>query len=136
MADFTGGPGNDTYTGTSGNDTIAGGGGADTLNGGDGSDTIYTYVYAGIWNAPYYTGTFTAPILDTGAEHDVVNGGAGDDFIYAGYGDSIDGGTGSNSLLISFMGAASGVTADFNDLHTVGSMTIGGGVITNISSIL
>ncbi|MDB5679412.1 calcium-binding protein, partial [Sphingomonas bacterium] len=145
MADFDGGPGDETYNGTSadevingngGNDTLVGNGGADVIDGGDGDDALYSDVIAGAWNRPYYGNPYTAPALDIGTAHDTLTGGIGNDLLSAGYGDSVDGGTGSNSLLISFMGATSGVTANFSALNSGGSLTIGGGTITNISSVL
>ena len=144
MADFDGGTGNDIYDGTSGDDTIkgnsgndvlAGGAGADTIDGGDGDDILFsqnrdpnafTFInYRGISN-------------DVGTEVDTLIGGNGDDYIVAGYGDNVDGGAqGSygNRLYISFQGATSGVNADFRLLQTQGSITIGGGVITNIQTV-
>lgn len=61
---------------------------------------------------------FYCPLLDTGAEADTINGGDGSDVIFAGYNDTVDGGTNGpfgtgDSLLISFLGATVGVTADF-----------------------
>lgn len=74
-------------------------------------------------------------MLDTGSEVDTLRGGAGYDFMYAGYGDNVDGGAGGGQLLISFRGASSGVTANFDSLSNNGSLTIGGGIITNISGV-
>src|SRR5206468_10314652 len=97
-------------------------------------------IYAGALSPPftrtyYYLKTNPLPVLDTGTEVDVLNGGAGDDTIFAGYGDSVDGGAGTDLLYISFKGATAGVTADFRPLGTGGSVTIGGGTITGIEAV-
>ncbi|WP_296611421.1 calcium-binding protein, partial [Sphingomonas sp.] len=153
MADFEGGSGNDTFVGTAdpekingnggndtlsgagGNDVISGGAGADTINGGDGDDILFSQnpdpnAYPFI--------SYRAASTDFGTEVDTLIGGNGDDYIVAGYGDNVDGGAqGSfgNRLYISFQGATSGVNADFRLLWTQPSITIGGGVITNIQEI-
>jgi len=151
VANFTGTSGNDVYTGgvdpdsivgnggddslsgNSGNDTIVGGTGADLIDGGDGDDVLFS----GPYTAPVHIPTGTpgpAPTLDTGSEIDTLDGGAGDDRIFAGYGDQVDGGSSTtygDYLYISFMGAPSGVNADF----TQPTVTIGGGTIQNIENI-
>lgn len=141
---FDGGAGNDSYTGgaaadtingNGGNDTLAGGGGGDTIDGGDGDDTLYSAAVSPSWSHSYYYIDPTPPVLDTGSEVDTLRGGAGYDFMYAGYGDNVDGGAEGGQLLISFRGAASGVTANFDSLNNNGSLTIGGGIITNISGV-
>ena len=76
-------------------------------------------------------------MLDTGTEIDTLRGGAGYDTFYAGYGDHVDGGDGQGSLLISFQGATSGVTADFHLLYEDSrTMVIGGGTIANIRHVV
>ena len=132
----TGEGGNDTLSGGGGNDLIAGNAGADTLNGGDGDDTLYSYNIDPAFPHPGYLSPGISS--DVFAEVDTLIGGNGDDYIFAGYGDNVDGGAqGSygNRLYISFMGATSGVTADFRILQSTGSITIGGGTITNIENI-
>lgn len=130
MADFLGTAGKDTYTGTATGDMISGGGGADTLSGGGGDDYI-----ASADRAPRFGEYFGRAIsLDTGTERDTLTGGDGNDHFYAGYGDNVDGGSYEyygNYLSISFMGAASGVTADF----TQDVVTVGGGTIQNIQNL-
>ncbi len=148
MATFTGGPGNDTYNGTSdddqatggggndtlrgndGNDLLEGGAGIDTLIGGNGNDFLASYQADANFTQYPYEDSIS---LDNYAGADTLQGGDGDDYIAAGYGDNVDGGTGSNTLYISFLGATSGVHADFSKLYGGGSITIGGGVIKNIS---
>jgi Ca2+-binding RTX toxin-like protein len=140
---FTGGADNDTAVGNGGNDALSGGGGndllvgnagADTLAGGDGDDRLFSGDETPPFNLPYYGNPYTPPLLDTGSEADTLNGGAGDDALFAGYGDNVDGGTNGvfgDRLFISFMGASSGVAADFR----LASQVIGGGTITGIENI-
>lgn len=152
MPNFNGSPGDDTFTGGDDDDTAVGNGGADTLSGGggrdllvgnagadrldggDGDDTLYSGDESPPFNLPYFGNPFTPPLLDTGREVDTLIGGAGNDRLFGGYGDHIDGGGDSTSvdyLYISFLGAPTGVTADFR----LASQTIGGGVITGIENI-
>ncbi len=126
-----GGAGNDTLSGSDGDDIIAGEAGGDTLNGGDGNDTIYSDVESPPFDIPYYGNLFTPPVLDTGTAVDTIVGGAGSDAIFAGYGDNVDGGADGDVLFISFQGASTGVNADFS----LGTITIGGGTITNIENL-
>uniref|UniRef100_UPI00082D7379 beta strand repeat-containing protein n=1 Tax=Sphingomonas pruni TaxID=40683 RepID=UPI00082D7379 len=141
---FSGGPGDDTYTGTpgadtingnGGNDTLNGGAGGDTIDGGDGYDTLSSAGSPGNWQHSYYYYDPIVPTLDIGTEVDTIRGGAGYDMIFAGYGDNVDGGADGAALLIGFQGATSGVTVNFDALNNNGSLTIGGGTITNISSV-
>src|SRR6187551_3422742 len=137
MAMLSGTNGNDALNGSDGADTIAGLAGADTLNGGAGDDTIYAgaispaWIYPGGNYPPYPT-----PLLDRGSEIDTINGGAGIDIIYAGYGDIVDGAANEADLLISLAGASAGLTVDFRQLDNDGTMTIAGGLIQNIRSVL
>ena len=153
MVDFVGGSGDDAWAGTEqsdtaegnggsdsligngGNDVLAGGVGADYLDGGDGDDILFSHNRD---PAAFAFISYRGVSDDFGTEVDTLIGGAGDDYIIAGYGDNVDGGTqGSygNRLYISFQGASSGVSADFRLLQSTGSITIGGGVITNIQTI-
>ncbi|CAN5231104.1 hypothetical protein BH11PSE2_BH11PSE2_17290 [soil metagenome] len=127
----SGGGGDDKLDGAAGADALSGNGGADLLNGGDNDDVLYSGDKTGSFVRPYFGNSFTAPTLDTGTEVDTLNGGAGNDTLFAGYGDNVDGGTGTDLLYISFMGASSGVTADF----TKSSQTFGGGTITGVELI-
>jgi Ca2+-binding RTX toxin-like protein len=133
---MTGTPGVDFLHGLGSADVLVGLGGGDTLDGGDGNDQIYSGALSPTWlHTGYPTGDPVAPMLDTGTEVDTLLGGAGYDTLYAGYGDNVDGGADGGSLLISLQGATSGVTADFSTLLHNGSMVIGGGTITNITTI-
>jgi Ca2+-binding RTX toxin-like protein len=89
----------------------------------------------GSWKHSYYYIEPIIPTLDTGAEVDTIRGGAGLDSIFAGYGDNVDGGADGAFLYVSLQGSSSGVTVDFSDLSTHGTMMLGGGVITNIESV-
>lgn len=136
MTNYVGGAGDDTFNGGSAGDVAEGRGGSDTLNGGAGDDTLYSDRLSGPWSGGYYYIDPIPPLLDTGAEHDTLSGAGGNDLIFAGYGDTVNGGTGDDSLLISFMGATAGVTADFSTLPYGGSITVGGALISNIERIL
>jgi len=130
----TGAGGNDRLTGADGSDILSGGAGADTLDGGAGDDNLYSADRSPPFNLPYYGNSYVLPVLDTGTEVDTLKGGDGSDRFFAGYGDNIDGGADGaygDYLYISFMGAPSGVTADFG----LATQTIGGGVITGIENI-
>lgn len=153
MTDFTGGGGNDTFVGSESADTATGGGGSDTLIGNGGNDILAgdegsDYLEGGEGDDILFSRTrdpnaftfisYRAVSNDFGTEVDTLIGGNGDDYIVAGYGDNVNGGAAGsygNRLYISFQGATSGVTADFRLLQTQGSVTIGGGVITNIQTI-
>nr|NUR36741.1 hypothetical protein [Sphingomonas sp.] len=148
MATFNGTPGNDIFTGGGDSDTAAGNGGddnlsgggsddflsggagADTIDGGDGND----WLYGGEQSPPFniFTTPPTYPLLDTGSDRDTLIGGAGSDAIFAGYGDTVDGGADSDSLLISFLGAPSGITFDMH----LATQTIGGATITSIENLV
>jgi hypothetical protein len=132
------GSGSDNVTGGSGKDTLAGGGGSDTLDGGAGDDTLYSGSLSPDWQTPYFANNFpyTPPVLDTGAEVDTLRGGSGWDRIFAGYGDVIDGGADGADLLISLQGSSTGLTIDFRALANGGTLTVGGGLISNIKGVL
>jgi Ca2+-binding RTX toxin-like protein len=149
MANFNGSSGNDIFTGgtendtafgnggddalsgNAGNDTIYGGAGADTLDGGADNDILISFDATNVFYA--YDGMVS---LDVGTEHDVLIGGDGDDILAAGYGDDISGGNGYNKLVINFMGATSGVYADFRAQQSGGSITVGGATISGITQTI
>lgn len=111
----------DIITGLAGNDGLVGYDGADVIDGGDGDD----YLYASDLASGY----------DRGTDRDTLLGGAGADFISAGYGDTVDGGSDGvfrgDTLRMSFVGAPSGVIADFRQA----SLTIGGATITGFEAV-
>lgn len=117
-----GGRGNDTITvqfgyygnvawGEDGNDTLKstgnnavrliGGNGADRLLGGAQADYLFT---AGSTDSVNQDPS----AQDAGRERDVVKAGGGDDIIVAGIGDTVDGGDGTDSLMLSLIGAREG----------------------------
>jgi Ca2+-binding RTX toxin-like protein len=128
--------GNDTLNGSDGDDILAGGAGADSLDGGTGNDTLYAGDVSPYWQAPWPEGVeYITPVLDRGAEIDTLNGGAGFDQIFAGYGDVVNGGADGAELLISLAGSSAGLSVDFSQLDNGGTLTIGGGLISNISGL-
>jgi Ca2+-binding RTX toxin-like protein len=122
---FDGGPGDDIYNGTPGDDTVHGNGGNDTLNGAGGNDSLYgddgnDHIDGGDGNDYIYGGQ--------GA--DTLIGGAGDDTFFIGSmtdvaaGETIDGGSGSNKLLI------------MSPNYVYELLDISGATITNVQSIV
>jgi Ca2+-binding RTX toxin-like protein len=114
------GDGNDTIDGGAGDDTIEGQGGGDHLIGGDGNDKLYA--------ADSYGG------VDTGSDIDILSGGAGNDYISIGYGDSADGGSGTDTLAIALTGGTGGANLDLSAVFAGGSVTVGGGTITGFEN--
>ena len=105
---LTGGGDADTLLGLGGNDALQGGGGQDILDGGDGNDTLTTTTgfMTLVRNA---AGRYVySAELDDGVA-DTVIGGAGDDVAFLGFGDSFDGGAGSNDFNITLVARTSGV---------------------------
>jgi len=131
---ITGVDNNDVLLGTPLDDIIGGGAGSDTIDGGDGDDTLYAGTVSPGWIRPWHTNPYTAPLLDTGTDVDTLKGGNGNDKLSVGYGDNADGGSGDDSLLISFLGASAGVTASFHSLST--PQTIGGGTLEGFEHVL
>jgi len=121
--------GDDTLNGNDQADVLYGGSGADTLSGNGGSDSLYSAGDGG------YTWDGYLIEQDTGAEHDILFGGDGDDRLSIGYGDDADGGTGTNTLALSLIGATSGVTLNVADLTSGSPYVIGGGTIQNIQNV-
>jgi hypothetical protein len=123
------GAGNDSLSGNGGNDILVGNSGTDTLNGGDGDD----YLASGDASPSFGQYNYPNTSLDSGTEQDTLIGGAGADQIEAGYGDNVDGGSDGlfgDTLWISFLGAPSGITADFSQF----SQTFGGGSIKDVEN--
>jgi Ca2+-binding RTX toxin-like protein len=116
---LTGGTGADYFVGGSGNDALSGGTGADHLDGGAGNDTLYS----------------DQSISDDDGASDVLLGGAGNDTISAGYGDTVDGGTGTDLLYFNASSATAGINADFSQLTSGGTITVGGATLTGIEQV-
>jgi Ca2+-binding RTX toxin-like protein len=117
--------GNDQITASTAGNTIAGGTGADTINGNSAGDTL--------GSADFGSGDYGTPIFadDMGLEQDVINGLGGDDNIAIGYGDSADGGSGTDTLRLSLGGLANGITLNTNGIVSNQPFTLGGGTIQN-----
>lgn len=114
------GEGDDRILGMQGNDFLEGQVGGDYLDGGDGNDRLYAFdEYIGV---------------DDGAEIDTLKGGAGDDLLSIGYGDSADGGTGTDRLSISLRSGTTGAVLDLSAVFAGGTITIGGGTITGVEA--
>ncbi len=65
-----------------------------------------------------------------------ILGGIGNDIISAGYGDSVDGGIGTDQLYLScYAGANAGITADFRTLTNGGTLTIAGATLAGIEYV-
>ena len=116
---LTGGSAADTLATGSGNDWLYGGGGADHLDGGAGDDWIYGSLY----------------IADDDGALDVLIGGAGNDNLAAGYGDSVDGGSGTDVLYYTASSAIAGIVADFSQLTSGGMIDIGGGTLSGVEQV-
>lgn len=123
-----------TATGTDGNDTLVGNANSDALFGLGGADTIYGEGGDDVL-ASYAAGASNTISLDIYTERDSLFGGDGNDTLLAGYGDNVDGGSHAgvgDRLSLSLLGAPSGQTIDFRQA----SLSIGGGTITGIESLL
>ena len=106
--------------------SIAGGSGADTINGNSGADMLGSGDFAD------YPDIFAD---DVGLEQDVLAGFGGDDLLSAGYGDSVDGGSGSDTLRLCLGGATAGVTFSTAGIVAGGPFTFAGGTIHNIETL-
>jgi Ca2+-binding RTX toxin-like protein len=126
MAD--GGAGDDQITASIAGSRIAGGSGADIINGNSANDQL--------GSADFGTGDYGAPTFvdDMGLEHDVIAGNGGDDSISIGYGDSADGGSGSDTLRLSLGGATSGITLNTSAIASGHPFALGGGTIQNFET--
>ncbi len=128
--------GNDTLNGGVGNDTIYGGGGNDVINGGGDADNL-----TGGRGADQIDGGDGNDVLTAGESSnedtavDVLTGGAGNDRIFAGYGDSVDGGTGTDSLSYDATSSTAGINVDFSTLTSGGTINIGGATLSGIEIV-
>ena len=112
--------GDDRILGGGGDDTLEGGWGGDRLEGGDGNDRLHAdNAYASV---------------DQGSEIDILLGGAGDDFVSIGYGNSADGGSGSDQLSYSLQGGSQGAVLNLAAMFAGGTIIVGGGTITGFES--
>lgn len=118
--------GDDEIRASANGNLISGGAGADRLVGSDGADTLVSGDFA--------PGSQAAGD-DIGLERDVLTGGGGDDLLAIGWGDDADGGSGIDTLQLSFGGAGAGVVFDAAQVIGAGPFSLGGGTIQNIERI-
>lgn len=130
---ISGGTGNDKIVLSDNDSFCAGNDGADTITGGSGDDSIYSGNFQYIEGQDYYT---LDPADDMGLEKDVIAAGGGDDRIAIGYGDSADGGSGSDTLSLSLGGLQAGVAFTTAGLVSGAPFTLGGGTIRNIETLV
>ncbi|HMJ93720.1 MAG TPA: calcium-binding protein, partial [Allosphingosinicella sp.] len=114
------GLGDDIVNGGAGNDLLEGEWGGDRLDGGDGDDRLFA-------DNEYSS-------LDSGSEIDILIGGAGNDLLSIGYGDSADGGSGTDRLSLSLRTGTSGAYLDLSSLFAGGTIILGGGTITGFET--
>ena len=124
-AQLDGGDGDDLLVGGVAGDGIVGGAGRDVVRGGDGNDGISGDVggYGGYAS------------VDTALEPDSLFGDAGDDVLYGGLGDSLDGGTGQDRMLLYLADAAVGVNIDMALMASAQGQTLLGGMIVNVEGM-
>lgn len=115
--------GNDEIRASDAGHTIIGGTGADTLTGGLRQD----FLFSGDRDA-----TTGLAVDDMGLERDILTGFGGDDALAIGYGDSADGGSGTDTLRLSLGGLTNGIVFNTAGIGTGQSVTLGGGVINSI----
>lgn len=127
MAVFHGTNSNDYIVGSAAADSIYGYNGHDSLLGGDGAD----YISGGGGNDYILDYDGNGPDLFS----DILFGDDGNDTIFAGYGDSANGGTGTDSLILRLDYGSVAVNIDFTGLWFGGTGSIGGGTITNFEAL-
>jgi serralysin len=124
--------GNDVLAGAGGDDIVTGQAGADSLEGGTGNDWVFTAVFSSAWVINFQG----PPPFDVGVEVDYAYGGEGDDYVIGGYGDNLFGGDGLDRLILSLMGASSGVAVAFTGpWHSINDLVIGGGTISGFERL-
>ncbi|MBN9319339.1 MAG: hypothetical protein J0I28_06610, partial [Caulobacterales bacterium] len=106
---------------------LIGGDGADKLTGTASVDRLISskIVASDTYGEPDRT-------ADMGLEHDQLFGLGGNDLLFAGYGDDVDGGTGSDALSLSLGGMTSGATFSTAGIVAGQAVTLGGGVIQGV----
>lgn len=119
--------GDDDITASPSGSSIAGGDGADKINGDAGADTLFS------GNRDFNSATIQD---DMGREHDVLAGFGGNDMLYAGYGDDVDGGSGSDTLSLSLGGATFGLTFSTAGIASGQSAIYAGGTINSIEKLV
>jgi Ca2+-binding RTX toxin-like protein len=119
--------GDDDITASASGSSVAGGDGADKISGDAGADTLFS------GNRDPASATIQD---DMGREHDVLAGFGGNDILYAGYGDDVDGGSGSDTLRLSLGGATFGQTFSTAGIASGQSSTYAGGTINSIEKLV
>ena len=120
--------GDDRITAGDNGDRLSGGAGADTLTGGVGGDLLTSADFSDAYSID--------PVDDMGLEHDLLSGGGGDDALAIGFGDDADGGSGTDTLRLSFGGLGYGVTFNTAGISASAPYPVGGGVIQNVESLV
>lgn len=128
-ANVQGGAGNDEIQASSGGGNFSGNDGADILTGDTGTDFLYSNAYTLNNNGQRIV------VDDVGTEHDVITAGDGNDTVAIGYGDDANGGTGTDTLMLSLAGATTGVTLDTASLVGANPSTLGGGTIQGFETL-
>lgn len=133
---ITGGAGNDTFTGSGQADSIDGGAGNDTLNGGAGNDTVMggagnDSITGDTGNDKLYGGDGDDTFTDAGTGNNYIEGGAGNDTFRTALADltsadTIIGGDGTDTLVITDVNANIDLTADITKLSNVSSVEVVG----------
>jgi Ca2+-binding RTX toxin-like protein len=119
--------GDDRITAASSGNKLVGGAGGDVLSGAEGADALY---------AGDALGNGLGPADDNGLDRDRLSGAGGDDTLAAGFGDDVDGGSGSDVLYLSLGGASQGANIDLSALGSGGSVTVGGGTIRDVERLV
>ena len=127
---LNGGDGDDRLKGSAGTDTVFGGNGNDSLRGGSGSDVIH----GGEGNDDLYSRIGNGDGLDD-VDPDQIFGEGGNDQIIGGIGDILDGGTGTDTLLLDFSASTAGLTIDLAQLTGGGTVQLGTGSITGFEKL-
>jgi Ca2+-binding RTX toxin-like protein len=114
---LSGADGDDGLYAGDGADRLAGGAGADILRGGAGDDILS----AGVENG-----------FDNNRDVDELTAGDGNDMIFAGYGDVVDGGSGFDTVGLSYVGATAGIEGDTQILQSGQALVAGAGTFRNV----
>ncbi len=132
MAGLFGKDGADRIAGSGDGDIVFGGNGADTLIGRAGDDWLYAGApdefYSDSLGGENPYGTYY--VLDDKLDSDVdaLFGGAGDDVLSAGAGDSVDGGSGEDTIILNLSSVTGPVKMDLTAAFAGGSANIDGAV--------
>jgi Ca2+-binding RTX toxin-like protein len=118
--------GDDEIRASASGNNISGGAGADLLTGADGNDILASGDFL-----PFST----TAIDDMGLERDTLAGAGGNDKLSAGYGDNVDGGSGSDTLALSLGGLAAGIAFDTAGIASGLPFAFAGGTIQNVETL-